>query len=189
MGELHNLNMRGGADYTEGHCRMYTPIAEILGNCPANILEIGFGIGYGLKKLLESNCVGNYLGIESDKECVDYVSNKGSYGLTTNAKMLLACKDWTKIDDEFVRKHFGGQADFVLCIEVVEHVAGPVRSEMVKKALTHTGKTMFLSSPNSETSGHGVMSVAECRAFILSCGFNSVAHIEWQWTTMYVCNP
>lgn len=29
----------------------------------------------------------------------------------------------------------------------------------------------------------------ECRDLLMSAGFSNVAHIEWQWTTLYICNP
>jgi len=188
MGEVKEHKLRGGAPYSEGHRRMYTTIAEILGNRPAKILEIGFGIGYGLEQLFKSKCIEDYFGVEIDKECVDFVENlmfhfEDSYD--DKSVITLKHADWLEMPIEELEFF----PDFTLCIEVMEHIKEAQWLPFLQKIKPQTKHALFLSTPNKNTHRHGVMSVEKTRRLILAAGFNSVAQVEWQWTTLYVCNP
>ena len=162
---------------------MYTAVAEMLSDRPAKILEVGFGIGYGLKTLIDAKCCGRYLGIEIEKDCCEFVEP-----LSKDNNLKLINGNWLTIDDsEF--KFLAGKADFSLCIEVIEHIASFNRQRFVARLFDHTDKALFLSTPNINTNGHGVMTAEETRLLILSAGFKSVVYIEWQWTTFFICNP
>jgi len=197
MGEYENLVNRGFKSYTEGHCRMYSAVAEMLGFCEgvkkrATIFEVGFGIGYGLSVLLKSDAVEKYVGCEPDKACVDYVASLiTEHDGSSDSRVRLINKSWDAIDYQDVYDFLGGGPDFVLCIEVIEHLPPADRPNLIKKLsrILHPYRTMFLSTPSRITCPqHGVLSPHECRQMILDNGFSNVAYVEWQWTTLYVCN-
>ena len=54
MNEYEHMKERGGKGYAPMHQAMYKTIVELLRDKPANILEVGFGIGYGLELLMEA---------------------------------------------------------------------------------------------------------------------------------------
>ncbi len=162
---------------------MYTTVAEMLSDRPAKILEVGFGIGYGLKTLINAKCLQRYLGVEIEKDCCEFVEP-----LSKDHDLTIINGNWLTIDDSQI-KSWGRKADFSLCIEVIEHIASFNRQRFVARLLEHTDKALFLSTPNINTNGHGVMTAEETKLLILGAGFKSVVYIEWQWTTLFICNP
>jgi len=187
MNEVQKLKERHYQPYTEGHRRMYTTIAELLGNRPAKILEVGFGIGYGLDLLVRLNCVKKYLGVEKDKDCFDYVRS-WRMGHRQSERIKLIHADWFTMNVDEI-DWLGGGADFSLCIEVIEHMEKIQALAMLTRILPQTKHALFLSTPNSTTQEHGRLSTEEVRELVWNAGFRSVAHVEWQWTTLFVCNP
>lgn len=166
---------------------MYMAAVELLRERPANILEIGIGIGWGLEQLLKHNCIQNYLGTDPDVASVEYVKQQIGTHHPTNVQLL--AHDWLNVPERSLTDAFGGKAHFSFCIEVAEHVEADQRSEFLRKVHRWTEKALFFSTPNIETSDHGVLTTGQWSSLLREAGFRSVSVVEWQWTTFYLCNP
>ena len=89
---------------------MYTGPAELLADGRSEILEVGFGIGFGLEVLTRKNCFRRYVGVEIDGACYDYVR---SLPVGQRPDVTLLCGDFRELalDDQF---------DYAFCIEVID---------------------------------------------------------------------
>src|SRR5262245_33601462 len=67
------LMRRRGKDYSKGHRIMYeVPIVALTGQ-RRRILEAGFGIGWGLERMLRADIVETYVGYEPNIDSFNYV--------------------------------------------------------------------------------------------------------------------
>jgi len=178
MNEYKNLVARKFQAYSQPHCALYGVIAEMLSYHPARVLEVGFGIGYGIQQLIQKNCLKYYVGIEPDKENYDYVMHQSKM---PNLDRLIN-SGWLEAD-------IGTEMfDFTLCIEVVEHTPKNLISQFVKKLHDHTKGVLFLSTPDINTNRHGIFTKAEIVEALKLSGFKDVVDIEWQIPfTLYMC--
>jgi 2-polyprenyl-3-methyl-5-hydroxy-6-metoxy-1,4-benzoquinol methylase len=76
--------------------------------------------------------------------------------------------------------------DYTFCIEVVEHVAAEQVMPFLMKLRRHTKRNLFLSTPDSDRSSHGVTTAAIWKARLREAGFEVVA-FDRQWTTLFIC--
>jgi len=67
------LEKYGLPDYSKGHQRMYGGPIELLRGEPCSIIEVGFGIGYGLKLMDSSLRLSSYFGVEPCSASFEYV--------------------------------------------------------------------------------------------------------------------
>ncbi len=177
MNEYKALRQRNMQPYSDGHQRMYLAPVQLLANKPADILDIGSGIGWGLTTMLDHKCVRHYVGIEPERECVDFCRTHFE-GKSQDIRFIHA--KWPyPIRDTF---------DVIFCIEVLEHIAPNLRPDFIGAIRVLTGQVLFLSTPNKLTSSHGELSPREVIDMLHSRGFNAV-YFEWQWTTFFMATP
>jgi len=147
--EVKKHRGRNGRPYSDAHRGKYRVTSDTLKDKPANILEIGVGIGCGLKRFLDKNCVEKYYGVEATEDCIPFLKNElKSYD---QSKIKIINDDWLNVDEEIVRKYFSNdKADFSLCIEVIEHNPPEKYVEFLGKIHSLTKEMFFLSTPNME---------------------------------------
>lgn len=183
--EVLLLEERAGQPYSQGHMAMYETVAALLQGQPGRILEIGFGVGYGLRKLIEADCINSYVGIERDPLCVGHVTRTLMVEQLPGVYLLEA--DFLTITDAQIRSHFGeANADVSLCIEVLEHVPRSKGLDFLVKLRNITSQALLLSTPNSNTSTHGIYRPAQVLKLLEMAGFPHVACLSWQWTTFFL---
>lgn len=175
--EFKALLARNGKAYSPGHQAMYKGPAEFIKGVPADILEIGFGIGAGVQLLLDNNCIKSYVGCEPCNDSYNFTNQNikdervkllpvGWSGLALNPKCV----------------------DFTFMIEVIEHIPKEEWYPLLITLKELTRKTLFLSTPDIRDTSHGVTNTDEMSAILKSIGFD-VVFIRHQWTTMYICVP
>lgn len=163
--------------YSAGHQVMYeVPIAMMRGT-KQEILDVGFGIGWGLDRMVRAGVVDKYVGYERDYESYNFVRKryKGQEKIKLRRETFFGCSE---------------KFQHVLCIETIEHVQSPLHADFVgalREACRDDG-TLWLSTPDRTKSVHGVLKKADALA-LLRGQFSEVASLEDQWTTMYVCRP
>ena len=165
---------RGGRLYSEGHRRMYDGPIRLLAGSSSDILDVGFGIGYGLEQMTKHRVIGSYVGYEPSKDSFDFVAKQ--FGRMPNIKLRHA--PFGEPDRTF---------DYVFCIEVIEHVSDHQRSTFVGNLRKATGKTLFLSTPDRQkVPQHGVFTEAELKTALRAAGFSTVILLSEQWTSLYI---
>jgi len=182
MDEYEHLIAREGKNYSLMHQAIYKVIAEMLRNKPANILEVGSGIGYGIKVLLEANAIKSYEGIEVSDRCCRYINDTIS-----NTDICIYNEDFFDIDLTKLKLYNTGY-DFTLCIEVIEHIekADSVLI-MLEELRKLTKNVLFLSTPKAERDKHGKFTGEEMKNMLNEI-FVHYVEIEWQLPhTLYIC--
>ena len=188
----YSLHMkRGGKPYSKGHRLMYDAAIALLADRPAKILEVGTGIGVALRALMKANAVSRYVGFEpaSDtaKFCNDHFHHWAHMEIPgyTPQKVRVIPVAFENTPDEAVVASLGGNADYALCIEVIEHVPAPFRLPVLEKIRRLTDRGLFLSTPSRETCKHGKMTPVEVADLMTKAGFRT-SWVEWQWTTFFI---
>ena len=163
--EYDQMVARNFEPYSVQHRQLYHTIAQFLRGKPATILEIGTGIGYGLRLMLHNNCISAYLGIEPSEKCFKYINQ--IYDVPLMNKGFMECE----IKEKF---------DFTVCIEVIEHIDNINLIEWFRKMLEHTKEAAFVSTPDRLTDEHGFFTKEEVQEAMYEAGFKHVVKIEWQ---------
>ena len=171
--EYDAMMKRKGKPYSDGHRAMYDTVGTLLRNVPASILDVGCGIGYGFEALRNCNNVKHYVGIDPDGKCIDFCQR--TYDRHAFKRLSLA---------EFCAVRFE-LYDFVLCIEVFEHVPPAIRLEFLEQLRSLAKKNLFLSTPNILQHKHGVISPPDMMDELGKVGFTTVC-VEHQWTVFYL---
>lgn len=179
--EFQALRRRGFRDYSKGHQRMYLWPIEILrsGGRRYTILDVGFGIGWGLERMLEAGIVQTYVGIEPVAESFQYVEER----CRGRPDVKLIQGNWLTLNEGVCKP-----ADFTFCIEVVEHLATSDVHPFLSKLRRFTLQNLFLSTPDRHRSRHGTRSTDEWISALTLAGFRAAA-ISTQWTTFFLCEP
>ena len=208
--ELSRLQKRGGKDYSQGHRRIYASFINLIGGgetvAKARILEVGTGIGYGLNLLLNDVELNSYVGIEPCTKCLDHVKSnvvepwmkklrevkaalsRKKQALFKFPKIALKNGFLGDFSLEEILSELGSRADFSFCIEVAEHVDPDQRLHFLETLRQLTKGTLFLSTPNKETRPKdGALSTKQWLELLDDAGFMRVTTIEWQWTTVFIC--
>lgn len=175
--EYENLMGRGGADYSLGHRIMYEVPLKLMTGSRYHILEVGFGIGWGLGRMLAENIVETYTGCEPDPASFAYVEKK--YGRDRRLTLM---------NEKFLPLTRFPAYQHVFCIEVIEHVPESERSDFLEglRRAAEMG-TLWLSTPSVEKSPHGVLSTERWMIELKRRFQNVTCHTE-QWTTLYICH-
>lgn len=171
--ELEALNAREQQDYSWGHQVMYLAPVMMLSGKRFDILDVGFGIGFGLRQMIGNDCFRNYVGYEPCEDSFRYVADQ--FGHVENVELINAPfegSDW--------------RFDYSFCIEVIEHVERDAASLMLERIKDSTNEALFLSTPDVEHCNHGVYTEAEMAAMLKGSGFGDVAVIRSQWTKLYI---
>lgn len=182
--EFRELKRRGFRPYSAGHQAMYeVPLALMSRNDRSKpaymVLEVGFGIGWGLDRMVEEGLVGPrdcYVGYEPDADSFRFVA--GRHGSRPGVTLI----------NEGFRAASGLPYDHVFCIEVIEHVALNAQARFIGalRSSSHGG-TLWLSTPDSDRCDHGVRPARMWQAMLRAAGFGNVVVHQDQWTTLYAC--
>jgi SAM-dependent methyltransferase len=164
--EFEQLKRRNFKPYSAGHQAMYLePIAELAGR-RLHIFEAGFGIGFGLDKMVEAGIVESYYGCEPNPDSFDYVQQR--YAKDPRVKLI--------------RAEFG----VAFCIEVIEHV--PMEEHtMFLARLGQLTSRLYFSTPDKDKSREGVRTKAEWLGILAAAGWRDVTVNQSHWTYLYTC--
>lgn len=179
--EYTQLLKRNGLPYSQGHRIMYDgPIAMMHGST-WDVLEIGFGIGYGLQRMASAKVVNHYWGCEPCQDSFEYVAridDQGGIDYVSDKTLLF--QPWSA--------QAVGMFDFAFCIEVIEHVEMDNHLDFLKSIRPFVRKNLFMSTPDLSKNKHGVRTEKEWLSALKEAGWNAIA-ISSQWTTLYICQP
>ncbi len=181
--ELHLHKMRGGRDYSAGHQAMYRIIVEALRGRPQSILEVGFGVGFGLQLLREARCIETYFGCDPSVPCFEHVRAQ-----PWGASARLYCGEWLSVPDMEIDSALGHQAAYSLCLEVIEHVHPLERLRFLKRIRCRTSETSFFSTPCLSESSHGALRTDQWVELMRDAGYVDIVTIPAQWTTFYAAS-
>lgn len=184
--ELQQLNKRKGMPYSRGHQIMYDAPIKLLSDSRHAILDIGFGIGYGLFNMIPMRIIKRYVGCEPDADSFDYVNNK-----RIDYKEMLE-GDRTEINlfnlqfsDLAVREN---EFDYTFCIEVIEHMEEGALHNLLMKVHGCTRDAFFMSTPDPDKSPEGEWTMTYLINTLRQFQFNPVV-VTSQWTNLWICNP
>lgn len=160
-----------------GHRAMYLGPAAIMAHKPCSVIDIGCGDGVGYHSLMSHNAISRYFGIDCNPKEIE----KGRR-LLIHDDHWMECGDWLTYPENTIGLE---PADFVFCIEVLEHVPPEHREAFLLKCAKFAKRNIFISTPPADRNDHGELTIAECRELIESVGLKVVV-IDVQWTAMYV---
>lgn len=160
-----------------GHRAMYLGPAALMAGAFPSVIDVGCGDGYGYHALVSNDAVSSYWGIDSNPADIEKARR-----LIVNPHHVMICDDWLAYPDSKLKP-----ADFVFCIEVLEHVPPKLRRLYVAKCARFAQRNLFLSTPPADRHEHGRLTIPECRDLIRSVGLDVVV-VDVQWTTLYVCS-
>lgn len=192
--EFDRLVGRGFRDYSVGHQRMYTTAIERIKadhEGPVNIFEAGFGIGFGISKMLEANIINQYAGVEPNKKAYEHVALRNTYpsghqgmGMANDPRFMLAnCEFNQAFADDLSRM---AMYDEAFCIEVIEHVPMHLHLQFLI-ALRQMAPRLWFSSPDKKKSREGVRTTAEWTTLLRQANFKTVTVDQSNWTYLYEC--
>ena len=160
-----------------GHRAMYLGPAALLAGTRASVIDVGCGDGCGYHALASADALSTYLGIDASESELA----KGRE-LLCNPLHEMVCCDWLAYPEYKLTP-----ADFVFCVEVLEHVPAEKRKAWVEKCRRFARRNVFISTPPADRSDHGKLTIPECQELLRSVGLDVVV-VDAQWTTLYVCN-
>lgn len=171
-GNLQRRLRKGNGDYSLGHRLMYETPIKLLTGKKRNIVEAGFGIGWGLDRMIEADILASYVGYEINAAAFNYVNQQ--YGE----------REGIQLHHEAFTTTPGG--NHVFCIEVIEHVPMDQHTHFIRM-LRGSGNTLWLSTPDKDrVASEGVRSVHDWKAMLKMGGYSDVVAHEEQWTTLYI---
>ena len=161
-----------------GHRAAYLGPAAIMAHQPCSVIDIGCGDGVGYHALVTHQALGSYFGIDISPAEIE----KGQRLLVDQHKHKTVCGNWLEYPEKDLEP-----ADFVFCVEVLEHVPLDLRKMFVEKCVRFAKKNIIISTPPADRNPHGKLTIPECLELLRSSGLD-VVPIDVQWTTMYVCS-
>jgi 2-polyprenyl-3-methyl-5-hydroxy-6-metoxy-1,4-benzoquinol methylase len=172
--EYENMMQRRGQDYSLGHRIMYETPVRLLTGHKRNILDVGFGIGWGLDQMVKADIISSYVGYEPCLASFNYV--KGRYRDRGNVALKHA---------PFAAH--GVKYDHVFCIEVAEHVPMDGHAKFIEGLRESTGGTLWFSSPDVRRHrSEGVRTPDDWKRLLCQAGFSDALILAEQWTTLLV---
>mmetsp|Transcript_1440 Transcript_1440/g.2884 ORF Transcript_1440/g.2884 Transcript_1440/m.2884 type:complete len:308 (+) Transcript_1440:128-1051(+) len=210
--EYTRLRKRNFAEYSEGHQRIYLAAIALIGGADtkreAVILEVGTGIGWGLKQILADVKVRAYVGVEPCVTCARYVQSEvilpwltkerhAHSQLSPKKRAAAKLPNFTIFAEDFLHVSLpqmesalagAPQADFTFCVEVAEHVQPADRLRFLKELRRWTANALFFSTPNKDSRPKdGALNSNQWKELLLEADFISVSILEWQWTVLFIC--
>ena len=161
-----------------GHRAVYLGPAAIMAHQPCSVIDIGCGDGVGYHSLVSHQALDRYFGIDISPDEIA----KGQRLIVNPQKHKMVAGNWLEWPEEGLVP-----ADFVFCVEVLEHVPPDLRKLFVEKCARFAKKNIFFSTPPADRNHHGKLTIPECLDLLRSAGLD-VVPIDIQWTTMYVCS-
>ena len=179
--EYDRLKERNFRPYSKGHRFMYEEaIRQIQAREdgePITIIEAGFGIGWGLDRMLDAGIVLDYIGCEPNADSFNYVSGRMS-GEEPISRLL---------NVPFTEDVTPRVSDYGFCIEVIEHVPMD-RHEAFLSGLRSRCNVLFFSTPDkNKVPREGVRTTAEWTRLLHEAGFRTVEVNTSKWTYLYRC--
>ncbi len=151
---------------------MYEAGLVLLDQSHATVLDVGAGIGWGLKRARELGFQGQWVGIEPCSDSFNYL--RETYPAATWHHCGLMAADVEA-------------ADYVFCIEVVEHLDRNDLPDFLARIRSLARKGAWISTPEADRDSHGQFTRVEMVDALKSAGFTNVAVNGEQWTTLYIC--
>lgn len=168
--------LRGGRDYSVVHQVLYLAPIMLIAGKPHSILDVGFGIGFGLRHMLEANCLGRYVGYDPCTESYEFVRN--TFG--GDSRITLINERFRGTDASY---------DYTFCIETIDEIQDEeARIDFLQQVSLATYKTLFLSSPDRSRNDRGVYTEHEMVRRLYKAGFDNVIPVTEQWTNLYICS-
>lgn len=174
--EFAMLQKRGFRDYSIGHQRMYFFAIDAMKGRRHIVLEAGFGIGFGLRKMLEADVIETYTGCEPDADSYGYTF--GLFGRRPEVSLHCAPFGPELVPDR--------PADHAFCIEVIEHVPAAEHMTFLRN-LRDSAAKLWLSTPDIRRSKEGVRTTEAWEAMLREAGFDRVDVDRSQWTHLFAC--
>lgn len=172
--EFENLKRRDFRDYSVGHQIMYEAPVQLLRQKKWTICEAGFGIGWGIHKMLEHDVIGQYVGYEPCAESFEYVRKNYHDG-----RLELHKRGF---------EYPGRKFDHVFCIEVIEHVPMDGHAGFLSDLRKTTGRTLWMSTPDvTKHKTEGVRTPEVWKRMLHEAGFADITVHREQWTVLFVC--
>lgn len=179
--EYQNLLKRNGAPYSRGHQIQYLAPIQMMEGGKWDVLEIGFGIGYGLEEMAKAGVLNLWYGVEPCNDSFQHVWNKfndrPAFALAMEKRPWSEC---VKTTSEVFH--------FAFCIEVIEHIPMDEHVSFLSSIVPFVRKNLFLSTPDKSKNSHGVRTEKEWLDVLDQAGWRAVAWATC-WTTGYICQP
>ena len=156
-----------------GHRAMYLGPAALMGHRGMSVIDVGCGDGYGYHALVSHNAVSRYWGIDDNPNDIEKARR-----LLVSPSHVVMCGDWLTYPETAIEP-----ADFVFCVEVLEHLGPQERLVCVAKCGRLARRNVFISTPPSDRNDHGAMTIPECKDLIRTAGLDVVV-VDSQWTTL-----
>lgn len=187
--EYDRLVGRKFKPYSVGHQRMYTKaIAHIVEDIyrttdKVSVFEAGFGIGFGIQKMVEAGILKSYTGCEPNRASYEYTA-----GLIAGLRPLQHVRLYHDSFDQSMATGLTshGQFNECFCIEVIEHVPMEQHLEFLI-ALRQMAPRLWFSSPCKTKSKEGVRSLKEWTTLLRQARFETVDVDASEWTYLYEC--
>lgn len=181
--EYDRLKRRGFKPYSQGHQNMYNLAIEQIGK-PSRIFEAGFGIGFGIQKMLEAGVVKSYSGCEPNTASFLYVQNELKLASEVAPFVTLYQDVFDTVMAEGLTAH--GRFDDAFCIEVIEHVPMTQHLQFLID-LRRMAPRLWFSSPDKDKSKEGVRTTREWKTLLKQAKFDVVKVDQSNWTYLYIC--
>jgi hypothetical protein len=192
--EFDRLQRRKFRPYSLGHRKMYLKAIDVIAKSHpegARIFEAGFGIGYGLQEMLKANVVGEYCGLEPNKDSYDYVAHTARdgiprLGLGTLPNVELINSEFSQHVADRLTTAGVAPYDEAFCIEVIEHVPMDQHLQFLI-ALKQMAPRLWLSTPDSKKSKEGVRTMRDWSVLLRQAQFENIVVDQTEWTYLYRC--
>ena len=131
--EYELYESRGFQDYSLGHQKMYTLPIQFLQDKDQrwNVIDVGVGIGFGVRKMLEAGILARYVGVEPHPLSYGYLAQQ-----EWPAHVKIHPSGWLDLPEDQLML-----ADYMFCIEVIEHVDGTF--ELRSTVAVHAAQSWF----------------------------------------------
>lgn len=166
--EYAQLRERKGADYSAPHRWVYEEICKnVAGKA---VLEIGAGIGYGSRRMMEVGAT--VTAVEPDMDSYIHVRKTLPHLQAHN----LPFQEF-RADRLF---------DVATCVEVMEHLPA-IEVHPFLLQVRQVCKELYLSSPDRKINDHGVRTPNEWRIALKAAGFVVMSIKKNKWATLIHC--
>ena len=135
-----------------GHRAMYYGPVAIMKGMRSSVIDVACGDGFGYHTLISNDAVSRYFGIDTNPSEIE----KGRKWLI-NDQHEMVCDNWLTYPEYKIIP-----ADYVFCIEMLEHLEEPERITCVDKCRRFARKNVFISTPPADRNDHGRLTIPEC---------------------------
>lgn len=198
--EYDRLKERQFQPYSKGHRQMYElGIADLKARgfgrihdeiTGAKVLEAGFGIGWGLGRMVEEGVIRQYAGYEPNFASYTYTTGLFGDGLPLGASAVETGTERIPVgnillfNEPFAVK-LEPDFDAAFCIEVIEHVPMDKHADFVRD-LFRMAPVLYFSTPDiRKAPTEGVRTKEEWTDILFAAGARTVFKDDSNWTTFY----